>query len=92
MATIQTNTELYLLLGEQAVEAYQEGGVEVLIQDIKKGYIDYECLSITNGMPIHKLLSSLEGYFGWCFITTQDKKTLDSFHKTLKRKKPLITF
>lgn len=92
MAIIQTSTDLYLLLGEQAVDAYNEGGVEFLIQEIKKESIDYQCLTITNGMSIHKVLGTLEGYFGWCFIPTQDNKILDAFTKKQLKKKSFITF
>lgn len=75
-ATIQTDKTLYLLLGEEAVNNLFEG-IEYFKANCKENRFDFELLTINNGDSFSYILDTMDGFFGYCFISEEDYKELE---------------
>ena len=75
-AIIQTDKTLYLLLGDEAVQNLFEG-IEYFKTSCKQNRFDFELLTIKNGDSFSYVLDSMDGFFGYCFISEEDYKELE---------------
>ena len=78
-ATIKTDQTLYLILGEQAANAFAEG-FEYFKEDITAQKYDFELSKIEDGDSLMQVLNDIDGFFGYEFISEEAYNQLQHFH------------
>lgn len=73
-ATIKTDNNIYLLLGEQAADCLTSNNndLDTFFNEKLIKQFDYSLVKITDGMSLVQLLNFMDGYFGYAFINEEE--------------------
>ncbi|MCC6818631.1 MAG: hypothetical protein IT245_07060 [Bacteroidia bacterium] len=82
-ATIKTDGPIYLLLGEQAIDAFEEG-IDAFAYEVLHQKFDFQLAAFNDGESLFVVLNTLDGFFGWAFLDEKEynglKKIYDIVH------------